>query len=60
MLGSVWWYMHLSIEISILACYVYSLLAGRRGKDVGCGRYFSLFKCKGVVGQSFRQDVIIS
>lgn len=59
MLGSVWWYMHLNVKFSCQH-YVYSHLLEEEGKDAGCGRYFSLFKCKGVVGQSFRQDVIIS
>lgn len=37
MLGSVWWYMHLSIEISILACYVYSHLLEEEGRMPGVG-----------------------
>lgn len=37
MLGSVWWYMHLSIEISILACYVYSHLLEEEVRMPGVG-----------------------
>lgn len=60
MLGGVWWYMHLSIEISILACYVYSNhLLEEEVRILGVGDTLAS-KCKGVVGQSFRQDISLA